>query len=64
MKVDRRTAMAGAAAALLSVPALAQRHSAQGSWYDRAIIIDALGGMNDPYSPQEQLRLSDRSWVR
>ena len=62
MKVDRRTAMAGAAAALLSVPALAQRHSAQGSWYDRAIIIDALGGMNDPYSPQEQLRLSDRSW--
>ena len=62
MKVDRRTAMAGAAAALLSVPALAQRHSAQGSWYDRAIIIDALGGRNDPYSPQEQLRLSDRSW--
>jgi membrane dipeptidase len=54
--------MAGAAAALLVGPALAQRRSTQGSWYDRAIIIDALGGMNDPYSPQEQLRLSDRSW--
>ena len=40
---------------------MAQRGSASG-WYDRAIVIDGLGGIGDPYSPEEQLRLSDRAW--
>ena len=40
---------------------MAQRRSARG-WYDRAIVVDGLGGIGDPYSPEEQLRLSDRAW--
>jgi membrane dipeptidase len=62
MEVDRRTMLAGAAAALVAAPALARKPATTG-WYDRAIIIDALGGVSDPYSPEEQLRLSDRSWT-
>src|SRR5574338_837627 len=61
MQVDRRTLIATGAAALVAGPAFAQRRSASG-WYDRAIIIDALGGMGDPYSPEEQLRFGDRAW--
>lgn len=61
MQIDRRTAMAGAAAAMLAGPALA-KPAARGGWYDRAIVIDALGGLGDPYSPEEQLRLGDRAW--
>ena len=61
MKVDRRTMMAGGAAAILAAPALARKAAAPG-WYDRAIVIDALGGLGDPYSPEEQLRLGDRAW--
>src|SRR4051794_2055900 len=64
MDVDRRTMMVGtaAAAALASAPAVARR-SAPTSWYDRAIVIDALGGLGDPYSPDEQLRLGERAWA-
>ena len=61
MLVDRRTMMAGAAALLASGPGLARKPAAS-SWYDRAVIIDGLGGLNDPYAPQDQLRLSDRAW--
>jgi membrane dipeptidase len=61
MKVDRRTMMAGAAAVLTSGPAVA-RQPGRGGWYDRAIVIDALGGLSDPYSPDDQLRLGDRAW--
>lgn len=61
MQVDRRTLIATGAAALVAGPALAQRR-ASGSWYDRAIVIDALGGIGDPYSPEEQLRIGDRAW--
>ena len=61
MLIDRRTMMVGTAALMASAPALARKASAQ-SWYDRAIIIDGLGGLSDPYAPQEQLRLSDRAW--
>ena len=61
MQVDRRTLIATGAAALVAGPALAQKRSA-GAWYDRAIVIDALGGIGDPYSPEEQLRLGDRAW--
>ena len=53
--------MAGAAAVLTSGPAVA-RQPGRGGWYDRAIVIDALGGLSDPYSPDDQLRLGDRAW--
>ena len=62
MEVDRRTMLAGAAAAMMAAPGLAKGKSAAANWYDRAIIIDALGGLNDPYAPNDQLRLSDRVW--
>jgi membrane dipeptidase len=62
MNVDRRTLLAGAAAALAAGPAIAQRAASRASWYDRAIVIDALGGIGDPYAPEDQLRLSDRAW--
>jgi membrane dipeptidase len=61
MLIDRRTMIAGSAAALVSAPAIAKARAKAG-WYDQAIIIDALGGVGDPYSPEEQLRLSDRAW--
>jgi len=63
MLLDRRTMMAGAAAALAAGPALAKKAPATSSWYDKAIVIDALGGISDPYSPDDQLRLSDRAWT-
>jgi len=61
MLIDRRTMMAGSAA-LMAAPALAKPKAVGSGWYDRAIIIDALGGVGDPYSPEEQLRLGDRAW--
>ena len=63
MLVDRRTLLAGAAAALAAGPAIAQRGSSGLAWFDQAIVIDALGGVGDPYAPDEQLRLSDRAWA-
>jgi membrane dipeptidase len=61
MQIDRRTLLAGGMATLVAAPALAKKPAAAG-WYDQAIVIDALGGIGDPYSPSEQLRLSDRVW--
>lgn len=61
MEIDRRTMLAGGAALLASAPGLAKSR-AKADWYDRAIVIDALGGLGDPYSPEEQLRLGDRAW--
>ena len=54
--------MLAGSAALLAAPALA-KPAAKADWYDQAIIIDALGGVGDPYAPEEQLRLSDRAWA-
>lgn len=62
MDLDRRSMLAGTAAALAAGPALA-KSSATGAWYDRAIIIDALGGTADPYAPDGQLRWTDRAWT-
>jgi membrane dipeptidase len=62
MRIDRRTMLAGGAAMLAATPSFAKRRAAA-DWYDRAIIIDALGGVGDPYSPEEQLRLGDRAWA-
>ena len=61
MQLDRRTLIATGAAALVAGPALAEKRAGSG-WYDRAIIIDGLGGIGDPYGPEEQIRLSDRAW--
>jgi membrane dipeptidase len=63
MRIDRRTMMAGSAAVLVSAPAIAKPAKAKAGWYGNAIIIDALGGVGDPYSPPEQLRLGDRAWA-
>ena len=53
--------MLGVAAAAVARPALSQ-DSGDG-WYDRAIVIDALGGLRDPYRPEGVLRMSDRAWA-
>jgi membrane dipeptidase len=63
MQFDRRTMIAGAAAVIAAAPALARKASGYPSWYSNAIVIDGLGGINDPYSPDDQLRLSDRGWA-
>lgn len=56
--------MAGAAATMVAAPALGRTKAATGpGWYDRAIIIDALGGLGDPYGPDDATRLSDRAWT-
>ena len=63
MELDRRTMLAGTAAALAAGPAIGQPGATELWWYDRAIVIDALGGVGDPYAPEDQLRLSDRAWA-
>jgi len=63
MNVDRRTMMAVTAAMLAAGPAPARKANAAPSWYRPAVVIDALGGVGDPYSPEEQLRLGDRAWA-
>jgi membrane dipeptidase len=60
MLIDRRMLMLGTTAAALAGPAVAQRRAA--GWYQRAVIIDALGGIGDPYGDEGILRLSDRAW--
>jgi membrane dipeptidase len=62
MHIDRRAFLVGGTAAVIASPALSAKPAGGPGWYDRAIIIDALGGVGDPYSPEEQLRLSDRAW--
>ena len=60
--IDRRTMLAGGVA-LAAAPALARPKAVKADWYDRAIVIDGLGGVGDPYGPEEQLRLTDRAWA-
>ena len=60
MGIDRRTMMTGTAAALMVAPAIAR---AAAGWFDRAIIIDALGGTGDPYMEDDVSRMSDRGWA-
>lgn len=48
---------------LASAPATAQHFVKKAGWYRNAILIDGLGGIGDPYSPDENLRLSDRAWA-
>jgi membrane dipeptidase len=62
MSMDRRTMMAGTAALMAAGPAMAKQVAAGPFWYDKAIIIDALGGTGDPYAPDGQIRWSDQAW--
>ena len=62
MNIDRRTMIGGMAAAVAVAPALAKK-SATPSWYAGAVVIDGLGGINDPYGAEDDLRLSDRAWA-
>ena len=62
MRIDRRTMMAGTAALLAAGPAMAQKRATRSGWYDRAIIIDALGGIRDPYEKDEITRWSTRGF--
>lgn len=63
MNVDRRTVLAGAAATLAAAPALAKAKSRYPAWYSNAVVIDGLGGINDPYGPDQELRLTARAWA-
>jgi membrane dipeptidase len=63
MQIDRRTMLAGSAAALAVSPVLAKAKSPSASWFDRAIIIDALGGLGDPYTDEAVTRYSERAWA-
>jgi membrane dipeptidase len=61
MRINRRSMILGAAAAAVARPAAAQRGGR--GWYGRAVVIDALGGLRDPYGADGVLRLSDRAWA-
>lgn len=61
MRVNRRTLILGAGAVAIAGQARSQGRAS--GWYDRAIVIDALGGIGDPYAPDEVLRMSDRAWA-
>jgi membrane dipeptidase len=63
MEIDRRTMLAGGVAMAAAAPGWAKGRGAKDGWYDRAIIIDGLGGVGDPYGPEEALRLGDRAWA-
>ena len=63
MRMDRRMMLAGSAAALAAGPALARKGASGPAWFDRAIVIDALGGVGDPYGDDDVLRMSDRAWA-
>ena len=62
MDLDRRSVLAGMAAAAIAGPAIARNATAP-SWYANALIIDGLGGLSDPYDTGHSLRLSDRAWA-
>lgn len=64
VEVDRRTIMIGVAAAstLAAAPAIAKTKQAP-DWYRNAVVIDGLGGINDPYGAEDDLRISDRAWA-
>jgi membrane dipeptidase len=63
MEISRRTMMTGAAATIVAAPALSRmKPGGAAGWYDQAIVIDALGGLGDPYGPDDATRFSDRAW--
>jgi membrane dipeptidase len=65
MQIDRRTMMATGIAAIAAAPGLAKSKAAASGpgWYDQAIVVDALGGLNDPYGVEGVSRMSDRAFA-
>lgn len=61
MLVTRRAMLAGGAA-LAAMPGVARAQRSSGGWFDRAILIDGLGGLSDPYGGDNVTRLSERTW--
>lgn len=64
MEITRR-AMMGSGAAMLAAPLLARTPKSPATgWFGRAIVIDALGGVGDPYERSESItRMSERAWA-
>jgi membrane dipeptidase len=63
MEFDRRTVVAGFGATMLAAPAFSREAVTRGPrWYEGAIVIDALGGLADPYSPEDVTRIGDQAW--
>jgi membrane dipeptidase len=58
MRLSRR-GFVGGTAALAATPAFAKPAKAS-NWFDQAIVIDALGGLGDPYGEPDVSRLTDR----
>ena len=64
MQITRRALVGSGAAMLTAGPLLARSPKAPAAgWFDRAIVIDGLGGLNDPYTEGEISRLSDRAFA-
>jgi len=65
MDISRRNLLAGAgatmAAAMASAGGARTARNRTPDWYRGAIVIDGLGGIGDPYAPEDQLRFSDRA---
>ena len=65
MVISRRAMLGGVAALAAAGPGFA-RGAAQrrgGDWFSRAIVIDGLGGMADPYAGEGISRMSDRAFA-
>ncbi|MEO8618444.1 MAG: membrane dipeptidase [Sphingomicrobium sp.] len=62
MLVTRRAMLAGGAA-MAAAPAFAKLTASKAGWFDRAIVIDALGGTGDPYGAEGVTRMGDRAWA-
>ncbi|WP_309753809.1 membrane dipeptidase [Novosphingobium sp.] len=60
MRMTRRAALAGAMAAPAAA-ALAKPQAAPSKPYRAMLVVDGLGGLSDPYSPEETLKLSPRA---
>ena len=65
MRIDRRTMLCGASAAvaLAGMPLGAAQRAGPPAWYRRAIIIDALGGFGDPDAEEGINRYGDKAWA-
>ncbi len=62
MLVTRRAMLTGGAA-MAAAPAFAKLTASKAGWFDRAIVIDALGGTGDPYGAEGVTRMGDRAWA-
>ena len=63
MEISRRAMLGGVAALAAARPGIAQRRGAGPGWFDRAIMIDGLGGVADPYSAEGVSRMTDRAFA-